>query len=125
MTTNTVNYNICLRAGTTDVTEFFATNADGTAMDLTGYDARMQVRSSHNANASVEFEFSTANGAIVITPLEGLITLTIAATQTDETSVTPAGNTSVYDLELYNSGSGEVLCPFAGNFVITPQVTRI
>lgn len=54
---------------------------DGTPSDLTGYSARMQVREDI-ADAVPKLEWTTSNGAIVITPLTGKVTFNVSAAAT-------------------------------------------
>jgi hypothetical protein len=74
----------------------------GAAINLTGYTARMQVRSTLES-AEALIELTTANGRIALGGSAGTITLTISAT---DTAALTAGR-GVYDLELV-SGSGIV-----------------
>jgi tRNA threonylcarbamoyladenosine modification (KEOPS) complex Pcc1 subunit len=74
----------------------------GVAINLVGYTARMQVRSTLES-AEALIELTTANGRIALGGSAGTITLTISAT---DTAALTAGR-GVYDLELV-SGSGIV-----------------
>ena len=116
--------NLEVEAGTTFVFDFFAYESDGTTpMNLTGWDARMQVRNNYSKNGSAVLDFTTGNGKIVITPAAGQMQLTITPADTDNLAVDADGRTMYYDLELYNSGSGIVYRPFKGNFTLLPQIT--
>jgi len=89
--------------------------------DLTGYTARMHVRSSVDASGTI-IQLTTANARIVLgttTATKGQINLTISAT--DTAALTPGQY--VYDLELV-SGGGEVTRLIEGNFVVKAEVTR-
>lgn len=91
---------------------------NGTAVNLTGYSARMQVRSTMEA-ATFLIELTNANGRIALGGVAGTIVLSIAAA--DTTAIT-AGR-GVYDLELV-SGSGVVTRLLQGVANITRNVTR-
>ncbi len=87
-------------------------------VDLTGYTARMQVRTSVEAATTV-LELTTANGGIVIDVALGTITLLAAATATDDF----AFESGVYDLELVSAG-GEVYQIAYGEVTEEKEVTR-
>jgi hypothetical protein len=90
----------------------------GTAINLTGYTARMQVRETYSSATSV---VSLTNGAgIPLGGAAGTIAIVISAT-------TPAGLpapfSGVYDLELV-SAAGVVTRLLQGAATVTPEVTR-
>ena len=87
-------------------------------LDLTGYEARMQIRASRNA-AAVLLELNTDNGGIVITAATGTIERRIAATDTADLSFL----TGVYDLELTRP-DGFVVRLAQGAVNVVPEVTR-
>jgi hypothetical protein len=90
----------------------------GAAINLTGYTARMHVRTDIDA-ATPFLQLTTENSRIALGGVAGTITLTISAT--DTAAIT---NTSgVYDLELV-SGAGVVTRLLEGNIIITKEVTR-
>lgn len=84
-------------------------------VNLTGYAAKMQVRSSAGS-ATVLFELSTANGRIAL-PGSGAIELNIVANDTEAM----AGG--VYDLKLYAPGGREIRL-IEGKLTVTPGVTK-
>lgn len=90
----------------------------GTALDLTDFTARMQIRSSHAATSTVA-DLTTANGKIVLGGTAGTVTLLLSATVT---AAITAG-TYVYDLELVDT-DGEPLRWVEGTVTVTPEVTR-
>ena len=91
---------------------------DGVAMNLTGYTARMQARTSVDATSTV-FSWTSTGGELVLGGAAGTITLNIPDTVT--TTYTPGAY--VYDLEI-ESGGGETPRLLQGTFTITPEVTR-
>jgi len=89
----------------------------GTAVNLTGYSSRMQVRQYADSTATV---LSLVNGTgITLGGTAGTIALAAVATAT---SAVEAGQ-YVYDLELV-SGAGYVTRLVEGNFVVYAEVTR-
>jgi hypothetical protein len=91
---------------------------DSSAVNLTGYTARMQVRKSVN-DSSILLSLATSTGEIVITGGTGTITLTVAAS----VMAALAAGSWVYDLEI-TSGGGIVSRLIEGKFIVTPEVTR-
>jgi hypothetical protein len=94
-------YDILIEQGAT-FSQIVTYKESGVAVNLTGYTARMQVRSHAGIGRSF-IELTTANGRIALGGSAGTITLTISAT---DTAALTAGR-GVYDLELV-SGSGIV-----------------
>jgi hypothetical protein len=86
-------------------------------VNLTGYTARMQVRSSA-ASSTALLSATTENSYITLGGAAGTITLNIPA---NIMAGIPAGR-YVYDLELV-TGS-EVTSLLAGRFIVTAEVTR-
>ena len=108
-------YNIKADQGSTFVFSFTITT-DDVAWDLTGYSARMQVRSSTQSTTKILDLVSTTN--ITLTNL-GVVTVTVSATAM---AAIASGN-FVYDLEV-QSGGGIVTRLLQGKFTVTPEVTR-
>lgn len=86
--------------------------------NITGYTARMQVRSAVESS-TVVLELTTANSRISLGGTNGQVTLTVSAT----TMTGIAAGKYVYDLELV-SGTGVVTRLVQGNFVVRGEVTR-
>ena len=110
-------YDLLIEQGAT-FSQLVTYKESGVAVNLTGYTARMQVRSTLESATSV-VELTTANGRIALGGAAGTITLTISAT--DSAALT-AGR-GVYDLELV-SGSGIVTRLLQGVATISRNVTR-
>jgi hypothetical protein len=89
-----------------------------TPVDLTGFTAIMQIRQTVQS-ATVLYEASTANGAIVLGGAAGTISLTIPAATTNGFT----WNKGVYSLNLTSSG-GIVTRLLQGAVVVSPAVTR-
>jgi len=85
---------------------------------LTGYSARMQVRSAIEA-PTVVIELTTTNGRLAIGSTPGQLLLVVSAT--DTAALTAASY--VYDLEV-EAPSGEVTRLLEGAFVVKRNVTR-
>jgi len=92
----------------------------GTPVNLTGYSARMQVRSNYDSGTAV---VSLTNGTgITLGGTAGTILLEMNASTTAALDGTP--NTQyIYDLELI-SGASYVTRLVEGSFFINPEVTR-
>jgi hypothetical protein len=112
---NPATYNITAYQGATyDLNMTWAIG--GTAVNLTGYAAAMQVKENASSTASV---LSLTNGSgITLGGTAGTIAISVSATTMG--SATP-GN-YVYDLEL-NSG-GQVTRLIQGGFAIQAEVTK-
>jgi hypothetical protein len=91
---------------------------DGTAMNLSGYTARMHVRKDVNA-ATTLVELTTENGRIAITPATGLLTLTLTSSVT--AGIAKSG---VYDLEIVETATERVTRVIEGQFILKQNVTR-
>jgi len=95
-------------------------DAAGAIIDLTGYTARMQIRSSVDA-ATFEQELSTANGGITMGGVLGTIDLFISDVNTDALTIA----TGVYDLEIIDTGgTGDVTRLLEGKIKISKAITR-
>lgn len=87
---------------------------------LSGYTARMQVRSAVDSS-TVVISLTTENGGITLGATDGSIALYIP----DETMVTIPEDKYVYDLELIGpSANLYIYKVLYGNFVVRAEVTR-
>ena len=93
-------------------------DADGQPIDLTGYNAELQVRSSKDSTR-ILLELSTDNSKIGISGETGQITLLILASETSQISWSEA----VYDLKLI-SDSGFSTRLVEGKVKLSKAVTR-
>jgi hypothetical protein len=91
---------------------------DNANVNLTGFTARMQLRTSAEAVTTLE-DLTTENGGITLGGSAGTITLALTAS---ETAALPATR-AVYDLELISSG-GIVTRLVEGVATITRNITR-
>lgn len=91
-------------------------------MDLTGYTARMMVRREMD-DATPVFDWSSADGDLVMGGVDGTITFAISAEDTAEPEIEWEGEMWVYDM-LLTSPSGDVDRAFYGTLTIYPTATR-
>jgi hypothetical protein len=90
----------------------------GAAINLTGYTARMQVRSAYDATSTILS--LTSSSGITLGGAAGTIAITASATVTAALTAPWAG---VWDLELV-SGGGVVTRLLEGAATVSPEVTR-
>lgn len=110
-------FDIVIKQGATWTLPLNYLESDETAVDITGWTARMQVR--RDAESEIVVELSTTNGKITLSePTEGELTLKLTATET--TDLDPG--TYRYDLELVDGS--EVYRILEGTVTITEQITR-
>ena len=113
---------VIFQGATFNQTLFYETGEPSTPVNLTTppYTAKMQIRSKPESKAVI-LELSTTNGRIILNEATGSIRLFVSATDTALLSVC---DKAVYDLELYDSGSGTTTRILQGNVIISPEVTR-
>jgi hypothetical protein len=111
-------YELAINQGANLEISFVLNDENGAPLNLTGYTARMQLRTAYTS-PNVAMELTTENGRIVITPLTGKIALNAPASITTNL----IAQRYVYDLEMV-SGSGYVTRVVQGDAVISPEVTR-
>jgi hypothetical protein len=113
-------YDITIYQGTTYSRTFAFRQANGTTpIDLTGYEARMQIRESVDSE-TVLLELTTepANGRLTINGAAGTVAALVSATDTSAIAWTEG----VYDLELVDGLN--VSRPLYGKVRVSPEVTR-
>lgn len=93
------------------------TDSDGTPIDLTGWAARMEIRS--KPGGSLYAAFDTDDGSIVLGDAAGTIRITASAATTSAWTWARG----VYDLEL-TDGAGKVTRLIQGSVTLTPEVTQ-
>ena len=111
-------YDFYVEQGATFLKSVIWKDSSGTAINLTGYIARMQFRRSKSSTETL-FSGTTENGIISLGGSNGTITINIPATTTDDFSFRNA----VYDLELQSSG-GIVTRLLEGAVELSREVTR-
>lgn len=90
----------------------------GTLADLTGYSARMQIRS--RVDGQIIADLTTDNGKIAINGAAGKVTLTLTAVET--AAIVTGG---VYDLELLPAGeNADAIRILEGVVTLSKEVTK-
>jgi hypothetical protein len=118
MATNN-RYKLDIQQGATLSLTATWTDSTGAAVNLTGYTARMQVRSAYDATTTI-LSLTSGAGDITLGGSAGTIAITASATVT---AALTAPWTGVYDLELV-SGGGVVTRLLEGPATVSPEVTR-
>ena len=107
---------VCDQGATLEVSLTYL-DSDGAAVNLSGYTARMQVRTEVTA-AAATLTLTTENGRIALGGAAGTVALTVPAI---DTAAVAAGE-YVYDLELVTGA--RVVRLIEGSFVVRAEVTR-
>ena len=120
-------YNLEMWQGATFSMTVTVKDSSANVQNLTGYTARMQIRSSYDSGTVTE-SLTTSNGEIIITAAEGNVALELAATRTANIPVVltngkPPKTVYVYDLELVD-GAGKVSKLLFGDINVYGEVTR-
>lgn len=108
-------YNGVIDQGATWTLNIVYNDYNGVPVNLTGYTARLQLRSKYDSSAVLTL--STANGGIVITGATGEIAITGTATQTQAI----ASGIYIYDLEL--TSGAEITRLIQGQMTVRENVT--
>lgn len=111
-------YNFTIEQGANYSLTLIYKDSDGDVVNLTGCTARMQFRSAVSS-ATTLFEATTANGRLVITPLEGKIVMALTATTTAAFTWTSA----YYDLEIV-AADNSVTRLLQGYVEVSFEITR-
>lgn len=93
------------------------TNAAGTAYDLTGWTAKMEIRTA--AGGTLLQTLQTSDSTIVLGGVAGTIRLVVGSAVT----VLWTWASGVYDLELTDTTTEKTRL-IQGNFVVSPEVTQ-
>ena len=109
---------VIFQGATFDQTLFYETGEPSVPVDLSGYSAKMHIRSKPESKALI-LELSTDNGRLVLNETTGSIRLFISASDTATLSVC---DKAVYDLELTTGAITTRI--LQGNVIISPEVTR-
>lgn len=112
-------YNFTIEQGTT-FQQDFVWNIDNVAVDVTGYSARMMVRSSV-ASSTVLDSWNTDNGRMTIGTSDGRFSIFLPSTDCAAIEWT----TGVYDIELVSPAATPIVTRILkGTITIDPEVTR-
>ena len=116
---NLNSYNLEINQGATLALVATWKDSAGTAVNLTGYTARLNVRETYSSSSAI-LTLTTENSGITLGGSAGTITLSASATTTAALTAPFSG---VYDLELV-SGGGVVTRLLEGVAIVSPEVTR-
>jgi hypothetical protein len=121
-----VNYNLDVIQGSTFSAQLFAKNADGTAIDLSGYEVRGVVKYNYGTgvalvNLNPAVNTGQAPPLNTYTAASGVVDVSIPATGAAALPVT----IGVYDIEMYSAGETEVRKLLDGRVRIHPEVTNL
>lgn len=112
-------HDITIEQGATWSETVIASDESGTALNLTGYEARMHIRKNIDSEETLIELLSTGGSPrIVITAALGKLVLTIPASVT----ALITEETGVYDLEIYTGSTVTRL--LEGDVVFSKEVTR-
>jgi hypothetical protein len=117
-------YNLITDQGSTVHQVFTIKNSARRALDLSGYTARMQVRTwdttARDPSVVVLAEYTTENGYMTVNGAAGTVTLLIPPS--DMADYEP-GN-YVYDVEVESEGAGDTTRIIQGKFIVRSEVTK-
>lgn len=119
MTTHPAKHNFYVYRGATFAEQIAWKDENGTAIDLTGFTARMHMREAVDA-ATPFLTVTTENGGITLGGVAG--TINILATSAATSAITATGG--VYDLEIVAADTVTVTRLLEGIVIISPEVTR-
>lgn len=111
-------HHLVIDQGATLRDTFTYKDSDNEIVNLTGYSARSQIRSSYSSATTI-LDLSTEDETITITGATGTIAFDVPAATTEE--LTP-GN-YVWDLEIVDP-AGVVTRIVGGTCTVTPEVTK-
>ena len=111
---------VIFQGATFNQTLFYETGEPSAPVDLSGYSAKMHIRSKPESKALIlELSSDPSNGRIILNDSTGSIQLLISASDTASLSVC---DKAVYDLELTTGAVTTRI--LQGNVIISPEVTR-
>lgn len=111
-------YNFSIEQGATTIKPFVWKSSDNSPVDLSGYEARMQVRRSASS-PDVLLEASTSNNRIQLDAAAGRFTLVLSA----DVTAAIEWSRGRYDIEL-RSPDGDVTRIVQGEITVSKEVTR-
>ena len=111
-------YNITIEQGSTFTRSLTMTDSNGDAFNLTGYSARMQIRQTYGSKIIATSEGASPTITLDVTPLDGIIEITMTATETAKLSTLNA----IYDLEIEKDGV--VTRILEGTVTLSREVTK-
>lgn len=111
------NYNFTIEQGAHFERIVTIKNPDGTLYNLTGFSARMQIRTEIDSEEYL-IELTTGNGKIALGGASGTITLVLLASETEILQTD-----GVYDIEIID-GANRVYRVLKGKIRLELEVTR-
>lgn len=111
-------YNATIDQGATWSVTVTYKDSTGAPINLTGYTAALQVRQQYSS-VDADLTLTSPSNGIVITPLTGVVVVTMTAAQT----AALAEGYYVYDLELTSGTYKDRL--IQGQLTVAPEVTRV
>lgn len=114
------SYDIYIEQGATYNLTITVRDDDDVLRDLTGYSARMHIRTTIEAPDPPMLALTTANSRIALGGVAGTVVLLI---EDEDTALLTAGGPYVYDLELESAG-GDVERLIEGEVTVDREVTR-
>jgi hypothetical protein len=114
----TTRHDIVVQQGAIFQLPIQALNQDRSIKDLTGYQARFQVRAT-TASATVLMSGTTEDGRIAVNGPSGIVTITVGADVTAPMTWT----NGVWDIEAYTTAAN-VIRLAEGFASLSPEVTR-
>jgi hypothetical protein len=116
-----VAYNVTIDQGADWFLNVYYDNPNGTAINITGYSAALQVRSLPSSAQSV-LTLTTEDGGIEITGAEGLVAIHATA---EQTGAIISGD-YYYDLEITSPATPDAVVTrlIQGQAIVSAQVTR-
>ena len=112
-------YNMNIIRGSRYLKEFLYQTSSKAAIDLTGLDARMQIRR-REKSPTIEIELTTTNGRIILGTTDGKINIILTAVETETIN-----NNGVYDLELYDNADPDIVDTILeGAVTVNDGITR-
>tara|TARA_Y100000310_G_C20582366_1_gene763649 strand:- start:341 stop:715 length:375 start_codon:yes stop_codon:yes gene_type:complete len=121
-----VNYNLDVIQGSTFSAQLFAKDANGAAINLSGYNVRGVVKYNYGTGVSLVSLNPAVNTGqspplATYTAESGVIDVGISAANTSTLPIT----VGVYDIEMYNNDETEVKKLLDGRVRVHPEVTNI
>jgi hypothetical protein len=117
---NFPTYSFKQNQGATMTKSFVVLDSSDQPEDLTGYQARMQLRTTFSATEPALSLDTQSLGGITISLPEAKITVNMTAAQTTAL----AARDFLYDLEIFTPSNGYVRRLVEGTITIRPEVTR-
>lgn len=107
--------NLNINTGTSFTQTFNLSNDNGSALNLTDYDVKSQLRKHPQSNSYVNF-IATA----VSPPSEGVIRIELEPSST--TNLKPGRY--MYDIIITNNGTGDITKVIEGSAIVSKSITR-